>query len=201
MRVNLLLEGVVDEAVGQRLLQLYGHEIGVTFGRKGWTYIEKKVRDFDRACSVQSLLTLVDFMDTGLACPPEVVRTWLPQSAFSHVFRVVLNEIESWILADRCAIAKFLSIPISKVPLSPESLNDPKQTLINLARSSRSKSTRDALVPKQGHAVAEGPLYSSEIVRFVLEEWNPEAARLNADSLAKCISRLNELHGYKNGEA
>lgn len=37
MYFNLLVEGYVDEAVAQRLLQDCGHEPGITYGKKAGT--------------------------------------------------------------------------------------------------------------------------------------------------------------------
>ncbi len=195
MLVNLLVEGFVDEAVARRLLCTSGHDPGTTFGKKGWTYIQKKAGAFDLACGSSALLTLVDFMDTKLECPVAVVQEWLPRRRQMHVFRVVVREIESWILADRVAIASFLGIPLAKVPLQPELLSDPKLALINLARSSKRSAIRAALIPPSGYAVSEGPLYSSEIIRFVNEFWSPERAREQSVSLDKCLLSLMQLHG------
>lgn len=193
MLVHCLVEGFVDEAVARRLLAISGHQAGVTYGIKGWTYIAQKASDFDRACVNQGLLTLVDFMDTGETCPPAVVRSWVPHRSRLHVFRVVENEIEAWILADREGVAKFLGVALSKIPLTPEKLADPKQYLINVARSSRQRAIREGLVPQQGYSASEGPLYSSEISRFVATDWDAENARRYAPSLDKCLIRLTQL--------
>jgi len=195
MYFNLLVEGYVDEAVGRRILLGTGHEVGTTFGKKGWTYIEKKIAAFDSSCAHQWLLTLIDCMDTGKDCPVHIVREWVPQCADKHIFRVVVREIESWILADRNGISNFLSVPLAKIPLNPDALPDPKRTLINLARTSRAKSIRSNLVPRELEAATEGPLYSSEMVRFVTDIWDPDAARQNSASLERCLCRLTELHG------
>lgn len=197
MYFNLLVEGYVDEAVAQRLLQDCGHESGVTYGKKGWNYIQQRIGSFDRAAGVHGLLTLVDFMDTGKSCPPAVVHDWLPQRAATHLFRVAVREIESWILADRKGVARFLEVPLVKIPRDVEALADPKQALVNLARSSRSRVIREALVPRTGYTAVEGPLYSSEVARFVRLNWNHDAARLQSDSLHRCIHRLLELHDRK----
>ncbi|MES2296217.1 MAG: hypothetical protein V4582_04205 [Pseudomonadota bacterium] len=193
MVLDLLVEGYVDEAVATCLLCACGHEAGTTYGKRGWTYIEQKVRAFDLSCGKAGLLTLVDFMDTRLSCPPSVVSAWLPRPSAMHVFRVVVHEIESWVLADRDAIASFLGVPKSKIPHDPDILPDPKRTLINLARTSRKRALAAALVPVTDHAATEGPLYSSEIVRFVREQWSPERARIQSSSLDRCMKRLSQL--------
>jgi hypothetical protein len=190
MIVNLLVEGYVDEAIARKLIAHSGHTVGAVYGRKGWTYIQQRVQTFDRACKTQGLLTLVDFMDTKLECPPSVVREWLPHRSDGHIFRVVVREIEAWILADRPGLAAFLNVPISKLPLSPELEHDPKQVVINLARVSRTKSVRNALVPATGMSASEGPLYTAEMARFIAQSWDPAEARMNSSSLDQCLFRL-----------
>lgn len=193
MIVNLLIEGYLDEAIGRKLINAAGHVDGLAFGRKGWTYIEQKIRAFDQSCNFVGLLTLVDFMDTRLECAPSVVNKWLPNRNRNHIFRVVVREIEAWVLADRENCASFLYVPVVKVPLDPEGEDDPKRTSINLARSSRNRSIRDSLVPTIGLSASEGPLYSSELIRFVTEKWDPQEARKNSNSLDRCLVRLSEL--------
>ena len=71
--------------------------------------------------------------------------------------------------------------------------NDPKQKLVNIARKSRSKSIRDALVPEQNSTAQVGKLYSFEIKRFVRDFWSINTARVNSKSLDKCLIRLSEI--------
>lgn len=197
MLVNLLVEGQVDEAVAWRLIDACGHQRGTTFGKRGWTYIRQKAHLFDRSCATTGLLTLVDFMDTKQPCAPAIVHDWLAHRHRLHVFRVVIREIESWVMADREGMAHFLAVPVSKIPRFPELLDDPKQSLINLARHSRRKAIRRSLVPAAGaagYAASEGPLYSSELVSFVTDCWQPQRARHCSPSLDTCLLRLSELH-------
>lgn len=200
MRVDFLVEGHVDALMAARILEYCEHEPGTAYGKKGWNYIAQKIAAFDKSVGLTGLLTLVDFMDTGARCPSDVVRDWLPNRAQTHVFRLVVREIESWILADRNGIADFLCVPVAKIPFNPDTVLDPKLTLVNLARGSRSKSIKYSLAPRLGQAASEGPLYSTELGRFVAEKWSPDAARLCSDSLDRCIFRLNQIHTNKNDE-
>lgn len=194
MIVNVLVEGLLDEAVARRIIEHSGHEFGVAYGKKGWTYIEQRVASFDRSVTDQALLTLFDLMDTGYQCAAEVVASWLPTPRRNSLLRVVVREIESWILADRDAAAQFLNVALQKLPHNPEELADPKQALINIARTSRSKAIREALVPGKGMSSSEGPLYSSELGRFIADTWSPNAAAEFSPSLAKCMLRLKNLN-------
>lgn len=193
MIVNVLVEGTLDEAVARRLISHTGHEFGIAYGKKGWTYIEKRIAAFNQSVTDQALLTLVDLMDTGYSCPSEVVHQWLPKRHKNSLLRVVVQEIEAWVLADRTSTASFLNVAVQKMPYNPEDLPDPKQALINIARGSRSKSIRSALVPNSQFSSSEGPLYSSELIRFVTSDWSPTDAALSSESLKKCIARLSQL--------
>jgi len=195
MIINVLVEGTLDEAVARRLIRYSGHEFGVAYGKKGWTYIAQRIASFDQGVTDQALLILVDLMDTGLQCPDEVVGAWLPNRRKNSLLRVVVREIESWVLADRSSTAVFLNVALQKMPHFPEELSDPKQALINIARNSRSKSIRTALVPADNFSSSEGPLYSSELIRFVSTVWSPEQAAESSISLRKCMFRLAELEG------
>ena len=108
-----------------------------------WIHSKENTK-FQSNCSFNYYLTLVDFMDTGHSCPPDVVAQWLPRAEPGMLFRVVVRELESWLLADRENFADFLGISITKPPDQPEQINDPKQQLVNLARCSRKSQIRSA---------------------------------------------------------
>jgi hypothetical protein len=194
MLIDALVEGPLDEAVARRLVTYAGHAFGTCYGKKGAGYIRDKLAGFDmRARYGAPLLTLVDFMDTGLDCPPAVVSAWLPQRAYRHLVRAVVPEIESWLLADRIGVSAFLGISKGLIPRDPEIIPDPKQTLINLARRCRSRKRREALVPCPNASANTGPGYAAEMQKFVANSWDITAASQFAPSLAKCLVRLREL--------
>jgi hypothetical protein len=191
--VNLLVEGEIDETVAHKLVLEVGHQVGVCYGKKGCPYIKSKIRDFNKSAQNIYYLALVDFMDTGYKCPSEVISNWLPHKNELMCFRVVVREIESWIMADRKSLAEFLNVSIEKIPLNPENENDPKQTLVNIARGSRSSKIISALVPEQNSTAQVGKLYTSEIKRFISDFWDTNSARINSPSLDKCLKRLEEI--------
>ncbi|RJX31177.1 MAG: hypothetical protein C4531_08260 [Desulfurivibrio sp.] len=193
MILYALVEGPTDEAMTHRLASATGHQITTCFGKKGCVWIKKHVKDFNGLSSSIPVLTLLDFMDTGLTCPPQVVSRFLPRRHPGMLFRVVVRELESWIMADREGLAGFLSVAIGRIPQRPELQPDPKQTLVNLARQSRYPSVRAGLVPNPGSTAQVGRLYTSEISRFIQGDWEPTRARLNAPSLNRCLLRLEEL--------
>jgi hypothetical protein len=195
MILDALVEGTLDEAVAVRLIDYCGHKFGAAYGKKGWRYLRENAGGFNiHARYGNPILMLVDFMDTKLNCPPEVPAIWLPNRCNKMLLRTVVREIESWLLADSQGMARFLGISATLISLSPESLYDPKQTLVNLARRSRKKAPREWIVPQPHVSSVVGPGYNTALEEFVSKYWNIDAALQRAPSLQRCVTRLGELH-------
>lgn len=188
--INAIVEGDLDEAVAVRLIAEAGHEPGLVYGRRGIGYVREKISAFNRSARQIAYLTLVDLMDTRIACAPEVRRQWVPHPNVGMLFRVAVREIESWLLADRQGIAQYLSVPITRIPANPEALPDPKQSLVNIARRSRSRRLRQSVVPAAGSSAQTGRLYVAELKQFVQDAWSVPNAATNSPSLARCFHRL-----------
>jgi hypothetical protein len=106
-------------------------------------------------------------MDTDFSCPPEVVGQWVPHREANMLFRIVVRELESWLLADQQNIADFLSVSVIRIPANPEALEDAKRHLVNIARRSRNARVRRSLVPESGSTARVGKLYVSEMNTFI----------------------------------
>ena len=193
MIIDALVEGMIDEAVARKVVQAAGHDFGTCYGKRGIGYVKEKVKLFNKSAPRGVMLVLVDFMDTRAVCPPEVIAMYLPHPHPNMIFRVVVAEIESWLLADGLNLADFLCISRTRIPTSPEQVCDPKRSVVNLARGSRCKSVRDALVPPRDASIPSGKLYASEMIRFVRDRWDLQNARRNAPSLDRCLCRLENL--------
>lgn len=173
MLIRLLVEGRLDEAVAQRLAVESGFIVENAQGKQGWMFVQRNLPTLNAMAQFTPCLALVDFMDTRTTCPPSVVSQWIPNRNDNMVFRIVVRELESWLLADRQGIARFLRVPVARVPAAPEEEDDPKRTLVNLARSSSSRRIREALVPAQGASAVVGRNYNAEMERFIRSEWSP----------------------------
>jgi hypothetical protein len=126
------------------------------------------------------------------SCPPDLLQAWgalhLPPQL---LVRVAVREVEAWLLADRSGIADFLAIVTVKVPANPEMENDPKRTLVNLARRSRKPRLTQEMVPEAGSSNQIGPLYNTRLTEFVSSQWDVMQARANAPSLDRALTRLS----------
>lgn len=195
MRIDALVEGDSDELMANKLILHSGHEMGDCFGKRGIHYITNKLRGFAvRARYGSPLLVLIDFMDTHIPCERDLVRTLLANRPPRCLVRGVVRELESWLLADREAVADFLGISDKRLPLEPEKLDDPKRTFINLARKCRKRSRREAIVPAEGISASVGFGYQAEVAVLLRQFWSPDRARVAAPSLDRCLQRLQQMN-------
>ena len=192
--VSGAVEGVLDEVVLRRLAEHLGISIGPVFGKSGKPYLRDKMAGYNQAARFSPWIVLVDLDDDE--CAPSLCTEWLPVPAEHMCFRVAVREIESWLLADRPRIATFLGVPARRVPSAVDDLNDPKRTLIDLARVSRRRAIREDMVPRPGSGVSIGPAYTSRMMEVIdvggQDRWRPEFAAQASPSLSRCISALKE---------
>lgn len=190
--VSAAVEGDVDEAVLRRLISEVGGAVHAVYGKRGKDHLRRKMQGFNQAARYIQWVVLVD-LDRDAECAPELRRTWLPDPAPQMCLRVAVRAIEAWLLADAGRISRFLRIPKMRVPPEPEEAENPKRTLVDLARHSKSRAIREDIVPRPGSGRAVGPAYSSRLIQFVDSLWHPSTAERNCESLRRCRQRLSEL--------
>lgn len=193
--ISAAVEGSVDEAVVQRLILEAGGNPGPVYGKNGKTSLRNKINGYNNAARHQPWIVLVD-LNHDANCAPDLCRDWLPAQSQKLCFRVAVREVEAWLLADREHVAKFLSVPVSRIPVNPELEPDPKQLMVNLAAGSRRRDIRLDMVPRPGSGRAVGPAYPSRLIEFVnvsKTPWRPKVAVARSDSLRRCLECLRGL--------
>ena len=189
------VEGDIDEAVLRRLVHEVGGTLGNVYGKRGKALLLHRLNGFNNAARFHPWIVLAD-LDNDWQCAPLAMTAWLPRPARSMVFRIAVREVEAWILADRQRVAQFLGVADSRVPLHPETLDDPKAALVNVARRSRRKDVKLDLVPRPGSDAPVGAAYTSRLIEFVSDArigWRPRVAAAHSNSLRHCLERLQEL--------
>jgi len=183
------VEGPTDEAVLRRVVEQLGARLRVTYGKEGKTALLARLASYNRAAQYRPWIVLVD-LDSSAACAPPAREQWLPSPASQMCFRIAVRKVEAWLLADRETLAGFLGVPVSVIPAQPESLDDPKRTLVDLARRSRRRAVCADMVPRPQSGRSEGPAYTSRLIEYTQSAWRPEVAALQADSLRRLRDRL-----------
>jgi hypothetical protein len=194
MVVTIAVEGASDEAVVRRICGSLGLEVGPAFVANGKVRLDARLSGYNHAARFGPWLVLRD-LDHDADCAPTLVTRLLPKPAEQMLLRVPVRTVESWLLADRENFANYFGVSLAVVPSTPEDLERPKRTVVDLARRSTKRGIREGVVPAPGISAEVGPGYSTAIIEFATRVWNPERAAEASPSLMRCLRSLSHLKG------
>lgn len=189
------VEGPSDERAFRRLVQLRGgqvHRVQVANGKPG---LRRALPGYNQAAKRSAWLVLVD-LDQDFPCAGSLVAEWLPTPSAGMRFRVVVRQLESWLLADAERFARWFGVRKTAIPPSPDLLPDAKDALLAVVARSRRAAVREDMIPRPGSRRRVGPAYASRLMEFIgdsQEGWRPEVAARRSPSLSTCMARLDEL--------
>lgn len=183
----------VTSEVGVRLKLVQGFPDN----KHGFTQIKKRIPAIlDIPSNGIATLVLTD-LDRG-ECAPELIGSWtglagnrttLPPRLW---FRVAVRETESWMLADRVALATYFGIATRNFDPNPDQLIDPKEHFLNVVQAKcRNKSLRQILPIGNANI---GPSYNKVVCAFVKTKWDPERAAANSPSLKRALVAMKTFH-------
>ena len=191
--VTLAVEDVLSDAVATKILESCGFKIETRLRQRGNTYLKQKAPELNRAAARDRPVFLLTDLDSPKNCPLDLIQSWIkgsPKPGF--FFRVAVMEVESWVLADRGAVARFLSVPANQIPQRTDEVADPKRRIVSLAQKSRSRTIREALVPAPESTAPVGNEYNARLIEFVRESWDLERAASVSPSLKRTLERLRQ---------
>jgi hypothetical protein len=195
MHIYIATEDELSEAVARRLVGEVDPrlQVGPCMGRQGRDYLRKKLPDLTRLAASVPVLMLTD-LDL-VACPCALIESWCESARLpgTLLFRVVVREIETWLLADGQGFADFSGVPLNKMSAAPEKLDDPKRELLLLVSRYGKKPIKQELLPAEGVKARVGLGYNDALSGFVRTSWSPERAAENAGSLSRTRFRLGIL--------
>jgi hypothetical protein len=193
--IYIATEDALSEAVAERLIleENYGLHVGVRVGRKGNAFLKMKLPQFREVARSIPVLILTD-LDL-IECPVCLIKEWSGKVKIPSkmLFRVAVRETEAWLLADREGFADFSGVPLHRIPDQPETLVNPKETLLNIVRRYGKRSVKSDILPERGSTARIGLSYNQALCSFVKDTWSPDRAAMVANSLLRTRSRLHEL--------
>lgn len=192
MSVMVVVEGKTDEPVVRKLAADVGLAVAEVLPMRGKGNLDQRLDGFNAAANGSPWFVLRD-LDHDADCAPTYVEDLGLRLAPWMVFRLAVRETESWLLADREGLARFLGVSPSRISDRPDDLDDPKQTLVNVARASKKKAITQTLVPKEGDSASVGPLYETALIEFSSKHWDLVRASKRSPSLARARRALRDL--------
>ena len=190
--VSLVVEGACDEAVLRRLIEGHGLTTGPVYVTSGKARLDQRLAAYQNAGRHQPWIVLRD-LDVDAECAPTLLERYRVEQTSLFRLQLAVRAIEAWLLADRQGFARFLSVPVNRVPLDPESIKDPKQYVVQLARQSRSRAIVGGLVPDPGTSASVGRSYATRLIEFSTCDWDPSSAAIRSPSLSSLIRHLTRL--------
>ena len=186
----LIVEDRPSEVVARKLLAATRRDFDVcNVLRWSKDAIRERIHGINRAARGFPWFVLTD-QDTVERCPPVAIAELREPKHPNLLYRFAAMEIESWILADRRGAADFLRVPHHRIPQDTDSIAQPKEFLLGLARKSRSKAIREDLAPRSGSTSRIGPDYNGRISEFVAEGWDVHSACDHSPSLKRSFDRI-----------
>lgn len=192
--INLAVEDALSEAILRVILKQSrgNYFVGSCFSQGGSGNLKRKIPAFNNAAKGTPFFVLTDLNE--YECPPVLMQEWLSMPKHPNLFfRVAVREVESWLLAHRDALSKYLGIRREQIPLEVDNIINPKQLLIKLARKSRYRNKREAIVPAPGSTAKVGPNYNGCLISFVTKNWNVPVAMRFSPSLKGTVSAVNNF--------
>lgn len=191
--VVLATEDALSEAIGLRLLAepTCSLHCDSRLRRNGAGYLRSRVQSW---CEMARRVPVLVITDLDMkSCPASFVAQWLGarKQPENLLIRVAVREAESWLLADHDGMQRLLGSTV-RLPARPDALADPKQRLLQLARSAK-REIREDLLASRGAVAAQGLAYNARLSAFVSQDWCPERASTRSDSLHRTRKRLAEL--------
>lgn len=156
----------------------------------GVTKLQSALKRYFGLVNISPVLCVAD---TDGKCVVDIIQRWIPHGTPSgFLLRFAVREAESWLLADSEAFADFLHVPQSKMPKSPDEIDNPKEMVLHLASRSSKRLIRQEMVSDRDSSKS-GAGYNVHLCDFAAQYWRPlEAARVSP-SLSRAIDSLSNL--------
>ena len=193
--LNLAFEDTLSEAVLKKIISSSGrpYELGFSYSKGGFGYLKKNIHGFNNAAKGTPFLVLTDL--DRYECPPKLLNDWFDVPKHPNLlFRVAVKEVEAWLLADRDGFSKFAGISKNLIDIDIESIPNPKEYLISLAKRSSKRRIRDDIIPKPKSTATQGRNYNDRLIVFVNNLWNIRSAMGLSSSLQKTVATIQNFN-------
>lgn len=195
--VDYIGEGPSDVQIAKKMILAAGGLVGESLlhrTRRGKDDLDRRISGFaaGRRHSARPLLILRDL--DGEPCAGSLVARLLPADCGPTLLRICVRQSEGWLLADRDAYARFLGARASRLPPHPETVDHPKNLILDLVRSGAAVRAHRRYREAQRIAQPDWAFLSTMNTEFIDLHWDVIRARDGgaAPSLNRAVARLKE---------
>lgn len=188
----IVVEGDTDLPFARKLARDAGFDDATEIDAQGKGEIDKYLDRYNDAAKGSPWLVLRD-LDHDAGCAPEFLDDISFAASAWMCFRLVVRELESWVLADARGLARFLDVDEQWIPKNPDAVKDPTATLVEIARRARRGDIRRKLVPAAGAYTQVGPLYEATLIEFGEKHWSLARAVQRSESLLRARAATRAL--------
>ena len=191
--LTLIVEDQLSESVAKKMLQVFNANYQIDSALR-WDKekIRSRVNGINESAQGSAFFILTD-QDTYDRCPPDAISELSAPIHPNLLYRFAVMEVESWVMAHRTAISRYLSVPLNRIPLDTDAIDAPKEYLIDLASKSRSSRIRKDIVPRHNSTSKVGPDYNGRLTDFVSQHWDVRDALPYSQSLQRAFTRLEDF--------
>lgn len=191
--ITVAVEGDTDVPFVSRLCEAAGFEVRAPIiDARGKHALDERIAGFARAGKGSPHLLVRD-LDQDARCAVEWLSRTLPKERGEFFsLRLAVRAVEAWFLADREHAADCLHVSQSKIPVRPDEEDDPKLTIVSLARQSPKPLLKKLIVPAPGATRKAAPAYAQWLMEAA-QGWSFNRAKKNSDSLARAHRALVQL--------
>lgn len=194
--VGYAVEGWTDEPVAERIIIHAGHHPRRILTAQGKSRLDARLPGFNRSGQHRLWLVVRDLdHDDRATCIADLRRRLAGgEMSAGLALRFAVRTIESWVLADADGFSRFFRVSKSRVPTNPDTLDRPKDSLVDACRRSRS-AIRVAVVLRVGSGRSVGPEYAATIREFVASDWDLDRAAEASPRLARAMAGVRRMVG------
>lgn len=190
--IDYIGEGETDAAIARRLIDHVGALPGRNWldrrGPRGKAALDQRLGGFAETSRHGARILILRDLDDDAPCAGDLVMRLLPDRPRGLLLRIAVRSIESWLMADREGLAQAMHIRPALITAKPERLPNPKASLIELAKKSRDRHTRNVFSGTWQQR-------AGWLMEFAEEHWNVARATDSgaAPSLQRAIARIGAL--------
>lgn len=195
MNISIATEDILtEEAMRKIIASKQKFNILHSLGKQGCGYLTTSLQKFNALANSHHVLVVLDLDNRQNSVDyRNAIEEQIRNKNAKLKVIIPVREVESWLLADREGLSSFLCISKDKIDREPETLLDPKEKIINLARLSRDGNIKKGIPPKAGAAAKVGLSYNTLLSSFVREYWSIARALEISPSLRETINFIDAI--------